>query len=72
MAVFMQGVYFDNSVAPWVPISGHRIAAYAAADGTIEGDADTDSNGRFQLTGLTDRPDWVPICETRAGRSPAN
>ena len=61
------GVYMDTSVAPWAAIQGEHIRAYATNAGTLEGDVETNSNGRFALVGLSDRDDWVPVCTTRTG-----
>ncbi len=67
MTVELFGVYFDNTVKPWTPIVGAEIRAYATTAGTLEGRDNTDSNGRFRLTSLTDRDDWVPVASKVGG-----
>ena len=67
MTTELFGVYFDNTVKPWAAIVGAEIRAYATTAGTLEGRDQTDSNGRFVLTGLTDRDDWVPVASKVGG-----
>jgi len=49
----IEGVYFNGNL----PISGATVTAQSV-DGYSEGSDTTDSNGHFEITGLTDR-DWL-------------
>ena len=55
MSTSIEGLYFNPRGN--LPISGITVVAQSI-DGYSEGSATTDSNGRFEITGLTDR-DWL-------------
>ena len=63
MPTYLEGVLLKLSTSPPSPAGGFVVKAYSTILGTYSGSAVTDGKGRFQIIGLPDRDDWVPVSQ---------